>query len=308
MPGGKESLNKALQGLLNKVKAATQSTAGIMSAADKTKLDGIAAGANKYTHPTTSGNKHIPSGGASGQFLKWSADGTAVWAADNNTTYPNFVKSGSGAKAGLVPAPSTTAGTTKYLREDGTWTVPPDNNTTYQAMTGASASAAGKTGLVPAPAAGAATRYLRSDGTWTVPPDTNTTYTLPSFGITVPAAQINAASTDSGWVACTLSSGVSAVVAAGVRRIGNVVFLRGRLTFTPSGDKDAGRIIATVPSGYRPTAQFYYSIQSQAARVAKMYVNAGGQIGIDHILNVETGGVVSTSAWVDLGHVCWTVN
>lgn len=33
-----------------------------------------------YTHPTTSGNKHIPSGGSSGQYLKWSADGTAVWA------------------------------------------------------------------------------------------------------------------------------------------------------------------------------------------------------------------------------------
>ena len=34
-----------------------------------------------YTHPTTAGNKHIPSGGSSGQFLKWSASGTAVWAA-----------------------------------------------------------------------------------------------------------------------------------------------------------------------------------------------------------------------------------
>ncbi|WP_320967328.1 hypothetical protein [Hungatella sp.] len=40
-----------------------------------------------YTHPTTSGNKHIPAGGISGQFLKWSSDGTAVWAADTNTTY-----------------------------------------------------------------------------------------------------------------------------------------------------------------------------------------------------------------------------
>ena len=40
-----------------------------------------------YTHPTTSGNKHIPSGGKSGQFLKWSNDGTAVWSEDNNTTY-----------------------------------------------------------------------------------------------------------------------------------------------------------------------------------------------------------------------------
>lgn len=76
----------------------------------------------KYTHPTTSGNKHIPSGGSAGQFLKWSADGTAIWAADNNTTYSN--------------------------------------------MTGASASAAGKSGLVPAPAAGAQSKYLRGDGTW----------------------------------------------------------------------------------------------------------------------------------------------
>ena len=115
--------------------AATQSAAGLMSAADKTKLDGVASGANAYTHPTTSGNKHIPSGGSSGQILRWSADGTAAWGADNNTTYSAFVKSGSTAAAGLVPKPSTTAGTTKYLCEDGTWKVPPDNNTTYSAAT-----------------------------------------------------------------------------------------------------------------------------------------------------------------------------
>lgn len=58
--------------------SATTSLAGLMSAADKTKLDGIAAGANNYTHPTTSGNKHIPSGGATGNILVYSADGTAV--------------------------------------------------------------------------------------------------------------------------------------------------------------------------------------------------------------------------------------
>lgn len=40
-----------------------------------------------YTHPTTVGNKHIPSGGSSGQFLKWSSDGVGIWAADNDTTY-----------------------------------------------------------------------------------------------------------------------------------------------------------------------------------------------------------------------------
>lgn len=39
-------------------------------------------------------------------------------------------------------------------------------------MCGATESAAGEAGLVPAPEAGDATRYLRSDGRWEVPPDT----------------------------------------------------------------------------------------------------------------------------------------
>ena len=49
-----------------------------------------------------------------------------------------------------------------------------DTNTTYGNMTGATASAAGKAGLVPAPAAGKQTSFLRGDGTWVVPTDTNT--------------------------------------------------------------------------------------------------------------------------------------
>jgi hypothetical protein len=76
--------------------AATTSAAGLMSAADKTKLDGIATGANAYSHPTTSGNKHIPAGGSSGQILRWSSDGTAVWGNDNNTTYSNATQSAAG--------------------------------------------------------------------------------------------------------------------------------------------------------------------------------------------------------------------
>lgn len=41
-------------------------------------------------------------------------------------------------------------------------------------MGGATSSAAGSAGLVPAPAAGKQTSFLRGDGTWVVP--TNTTY------------------------------------------------------------------------------------------------------------------------------------
>ncbi len=84
----------------------------------------------------------------------------------SDTTYTTFVKSGSGAKAGLVPDPGTTAGTTKYLREDGTWAVPPDTNTAYSDMTAATSTVAGKAGLVPAPAAGKQNAFLRGDGTW----------------------------------------------------------------------------------------------------------------------------------------------
>ena len=105
--------------------------AGIhMTSAEKDKLGGIAENANNYTHPATSGNKHIPSGGSSGQILRWSADGTAEWGDDNDTTYSN--------------------------------------------MTAATASAAGKAGLVPAPAAGKQASFLRGDGTWATPADTNT--------------------------------------------------------------------------------------------------------------------------------------
>lgn len=49
-----------------------------------------------YTHPTSAGNKHIPAGGSSGQILRWSADGTAVWGNDNNTTYSNATQTTSG--------------------------------------------------------------------------------------------------------------------------------------------------------------------------------------------------------------------
>ena len=62
--------------------------------------------------------------------------------------------------------------TSNFLRGDGTWATPP--NTTYSDMKGATSSAAGTHGLVPAPAAGNQAKFLRGDGTWQTP--TNTTY------------------------------------------------------------------------------------------------------------------------------------
>lgn len=52
--------------------------------------------------------------------------------------------------------------------------IPAQDTNTWNALKGATTSAAGSAGYAPAPAAGAANRYLRSDGTWQVPPDNNT--------------------------------------------------------------------------------------------------------------------------------------
>jgi hypothetical protein len=66
----------------------------------------------------------------------------------SNVTISNGVISVSGAN--VKAALGTGSGTSKYLREDGSWVTPPDNNTTYSAATQSAAglmSAADKTKL-----------------------------------------------------------------------------------------------------------------------------------------------------------------
>lgn len=104
----------------------TTNAAGHVTAATavvKTDITGLGIPGQDtvYTHPTTSGNKHIPSGGSAGQFLKWSADGTAVWAADNNTWIAlKGATADTAGTAGYVAAPAK--GQQNYfLRGDATW-------------------------------------------------------------------------------------------------------------------------------------------------------------------------------------------
>lgn len=209
---------------------ATSGASGLMSAADKAKLDGIANNANNYTLPTASastlGGVKIGSN-ITNSFGTLSLTKTNVTDAlgytpptqDTNTwiAFKGATTTTAGT-AGYAPAPSA-GNSNRYLRSDGTWAVPPDTNTTYSNMTGATSSSSGTSGLVPAPAAGKQTSYLRGDGTWAVPEssdttytltksgstitlrgsdgsttsvtDTNTTYTLSSFGITATATELN---------------------------------------------------------------------------------------------------------------------
>ena len=96
----------------------------------------------QYVHPTGAGNNHIPAAGASGNFLKWSSAGTGKWES-------------------LTKSEVTTA--LGYT--------PPTTNTTYSAFTAATSSAAGATGLVPAPAKGKQDSFLRGNATWATASD-----------------------------------------------------------------------------------------------------------------------------------------
>ncbi|KPL53206.1 hypothetical protein ABB55_14105 [Prosthecomicrobium hirschii] len=85
---------------------ATAATAGFLSTADKTKLDGIAANANAYLHPSGDGNRHVPATGTtnSGKVLKAGATaaseawGDVAWT--EVTSKPTIIQ----AIAGLTPA------------------------------------------------------------------------------------------------------------------------------------------------------------------------------------------------------------
>ena len=124
---------------------ATTSASGLMTAGMVSKLNGIASGANAYSHPTYTSR-------AAGLY-KITVDGT-----------------------GHVSA------TTAVGKSDITALGIPGQDTTYRVFAKATADANGGTGLVPAPTKGQQGLYLRGDGTWGTP--TNTVYSHPNSGVT----------------------------------------------------------------------------------------------------------------------------
>ena len=195
---------------------ATTSTTGLMSAADKTKLNGIEAGANKYTHPsytskasglykvTVDATGHVSAAtavtksditalGIPGQDTnttytpatddadglmsaedKAKLDGIASGA--NNYVHPSYTAKISGLYKITVDGMGHVSAVASVTKSDITALGIPgsDTNTTYSAFKGATASAAGGSGLVPAPAQGDQAKFLKADGTWGTPE--NTTY------------------------------------------------------------------------------------------------------------------------------------
>ena len=142
LPFEDEVVRSLISGKVDKV-SGKELSSNDYTDAEKSKLSGIAAGANKYTHPSYTSR--------SSGLYKLTVDSTGHISAASAVTKADITALG-------IPGA--------------------DTNTTYSAFKGATSSAAGGSGLVPAPSKGASNRYLRSDGTWQVPPDTNTTYSV----------------------------------------------------------------------------------------------------------------------------------
>lgn len=157
--------------------------ADITSALGYTPLDE----ADAYVHPTTAGNKHIPAGGSSGQILRWSAAGTAAWGAETTYTHPSYTTQAAGFYKITVDATGHVSAVTAVTAAD-------IKALTGIDMTGATSSAAGTHGMVPAPAAGAQAKFLRGDGTWQTPTDNDTKNTAGSTDSSAKLFLIGAAS------------------------------------------------------------------------------------------------------------------
>ena len=187
---------------------ATQSTNGLMSAADKTKLDGIAENANNYTHPsytaqasglykvTVDGTGHVSAATAVAK-----SDITALGIPESDTTYSAATTSAEGlmSAADKTKLDGVTAGANKYThprytaRASGLYKVTVDS-----------------TGHVSAVAA-----VDKSDITALGVPAQDTTYTHPSY--TARASRLYKVTVDStGHVSAATAVTKSDITALGI--------------------------------------------------------------------------------------------
>lgn len=155
----------------------------------------VADGANNYTHPTTNGNVHIPSDGASAQLLQYSAAGTAKWITLSSGA--TIADGGALTLATVGVAKGGTGLTTiaayalPYASATDTYsTLSPNTSTTqkFLAMTGTGSAGAAPTWVANP------TKTIRIGHTWTIAGEIKTwssgatDYIIP-FPVKVPSGQ-----------------------------------------------------------------------------------------------------------------------
>lgn len=142
-------------------------------AIDGVSFDGSAA-VTHYATCSTAAATAAKVVSLAGFTLVTGAKVTVRFAVTNTAANPTLNVNKTGAKAIQYRNAAITAGalaanrTYEFVYDGSSWELVGDldSNTTYAVFTKATASAAGKAGLVPAPGAGKQEDFLRGDGTW----------------------------------------------------------------------------------------------------------------------------------------------
>lgn len=174
---------------------ATTSDHGLMSVEDKIKVDAMNIGCGTCSTAAGTSAKVVTLTDNSGWKLKVGAIIVVKFSAANTASNCTINVNGTGAKPIWYNNAKYTSNSSyicgfagRYIKYmyDGTYWVwlghGVDYNDTYDKMTGATESKAGKTGLVPAPAAGEQDMFLRGDGTYGTPTADTTTQDDPDNG------------------------------------------------------------------------------------------------------------------------------
>ena len=115
----------------------------------------------------------------------------------------------------------------------------------------------------------------------------------------------NADIPDSGWIPCTLKSGISTAsnnyggkAKLSYRKIGNQVYVVGGVGVT---NYTGNTIISSIPSAYRPETTHYWLSPLTGSRIARCIISSGGDIVIEWIKNISDGSdYTGNVSWIDM--------
>ena len=162
-----------------------------------------------------------------------------------------------------------------------------DTNTTYSTFKAATSSAAGGTGLVPAPAQGYQSRFLRGDATWQ-------TITLGTLGVTVTPAELNFMD----GVTSNVQSQLNAKLAASSANYIKTLSINGKVITVTKGDGNTFTLTT------QDTNTTYNTGNTTTAGLTKLYTGTGSntdgtmtQSAITNALNgkLSTNGTAATA-------------
>lgn len=166
---------------------------------------------------------------------------------------------------------------------------PSGSDTTYSEMTGATSSAAGTSGLVPAPASGKQSAFLRGDGTWATPTDTKYT------AMTASEATTGTATTARSITAKVLHDKINEVVEANAYSLPTASSTLGGVKTTSTVTSTSGLTACPIIGGVP-----YYKDTDTTATLSSLGITATAEElnyvdGVTSNIQTQLNGKLSTS-------------